>query len=69
VLKLGNLWRAVGREGEVLEMLVQRRGGMCSALGLMRKLLKKQAFTQKLLVDRQAALLRHGVPVSTADLP
>jgi hypothetical protein len=50
-------------------MLVQRRGGMCSALGLMRKLLKKQAFTPKLLVDRQAAPLRHGVPVSTADLP
>src|SRR5690348_12703176 len=40
------LWRAVDHEGEVLDMLVQRR----AALRLMRKLLKKQGFAPKLLV-------------------
>src|SRR5437868_9409115 len=36
------LWRAVDHEGEVLEMLVQRRRDGRAALRLMRKLLKKQ---------------------------
>jgi putative transposase len=44
------LWRAVDHEGEVLEMLVQRRRNSRAALRLMRKLLKKQGFTPKLLV-------------------
>jgi putative transposase len=36
------LWRAVDHEGEVLDMLVQRRRDSQAALRLMRKLLKKQ---------------------------
>ena len=44
------LWRAVDHEGEVLEMLVQRRRDTRAALRLMRKLLKKQGFAPKLLV-------------------
>src|SRR5580693_7662842 len=44
------LWRAVDDEGEVLDMLVQRRRGGRAALRLMRKLLKKQGFVPKLLV-------------------
>jgi transposase-like protein len=44
------LWRAVDHEGEVLEMLVQRRRDTQAALRLMRKLLKKQGFAPKLLV-------------------
>ncbi len=44
------LWRAVDHEGEVLDMLVQRRRGCRAALRLMRKLLKKQDFGPKLLV-------------------
>jgi putative transposase len=44
------LWRAVDHEGEVLEMLVQRRRDSRAALRLMRKLLKKQGFAPKLLV-------------------
>ena len=44
------LWRAVDHEGEVLDMLVQRRRDGRAALQLMRKLLKKQGFTPKLLV-------------------
>src|SRR5271155_1724820 len=44
------LWRAVDDEGEVLEILVQRRRDTQAALRLMRKLLKKQGFAPKLLV-------------------
>src|ERR1700676_2783692 len=43
------LWRAVDHEGEILDMLVQRRRDKRAALRLMRKLLKKQGFTPKLL--------------------
>ena len=44
------LWRAVDHEGEVLDMLVQRRRDGRAALRLMRKLLKKQGFAPELLV-------------------
>src|SRR5215208_29171 len=43
------LWRAVDHEGEVLDMLVQRRREKRAALRLMRKLLRKQGFAPKLL--------------------
>src|SRR6516162_5060980 len=38
------LWRAVDDEGEILDMLVQRRRDKHAALRLMRKLLRKQFF-------------------------
>src|SRR5215831_9879586 len=41
------LWRAVDHEGEVLEILVQRRRDKCGAVKLMRKLLRKQGFAPK----------------------
>jgi putative transposase len=63
------LWRAVDHEGEVLDMLVQRRRDSRAALRLMRKLLKKQGFAPKLLITDKAALLRRGVPASATDLP
>src|ERR1700730_2193796 len=44
------LWRAVDHEGEVLDMLMQRRRDSRAALRLMRKLLRKQGFAPKLLV-------------------
>jgi len=44
------LWRAVDHEGEVLDILVQRRRDSLAALRLMRKLLKKQGFAPRLLV-------------------
>src|SRR5919109_2405477 len=44
------LWHAVDHEGEVLDILVQRRRDTQAALRLMRKLLKKQGFVPKLLV-------------------
>src|SRR5437588_12485824 len=41
------LWRAVDPEGEVLEILVQRRRDKRAAVRLMRKLLRKQGFAPK----------------------
>src|SRR3989440_1376558 len=41
------LWRAVDHEGEVLEILVQRRRDKRAAVKLMRKLLRKQRFAPK----------------------
>jgi hypothetical protein len=37
-------WRAVDDEGEVLDLLVQRRRDKAAAVKLMRKLLKKHGF-------------------------
>jgi putative transposase len=55
------LWRAVDPEGEILDMLVQRRRDKRAALRLMRKLLKKQGFVPKLLVtDSCAPTARHS---------
>src|SRR5712675_2138807 len=44
------LWRTVDHEGEVLDLLVQRRRDSRAALRLIRKLLKKQGFVPKMLV-------------------
>ncbi len=44
------LWRAVDREGEVLDMLVQPRRNKAAALKLMCKLLKKQGYAPEVLV-------------------
>jgi transposase-like protein len=43
------LWRAVDEEGEVLDLLVQRRRDARAAAKLMRKLLRKQGFAPKTL--------------------
>src|SRR5580658_8817952 len=44
------LWRAVDDEGEVLDLLVQRRRDEAAAVKLMRKLLNKQGFALDVLV-------------------
>jgi len=44
------LWRAVDDEGEVLDVLVQRRRDKAAARKLMRKLLKKQGFAPSVVV-------------------
>jgi putative transposase len=41
------LWRAVDQEGEILDLLVQRRRDKRAAVRLMRKLLRKQGFVPK----------------------
>ena len=65
VVKIGGrrmwLWRAVDDEGEVLDMLVQKRRNKAAALKLFRKLLKNQGIhpetitTDKLASYRAAA--------------
>jgi transposase-like protein len=44
------LWRAIDDEGEVLDLLVQRRRNKAAAVKLTRKLLKKQGFAPDMLV-------------------
>jgi transposase-like protein len=50
------LWGAVDHDGEVLDMLVQRRRGKRAALRLIRKLLRKQGFVPRLLTTDSWAL-------------
>ena len=44
------LWRAVDDEGEVLDILVQKKRNTAAAVKLRRKLLKKQGFAPSVLV-------------------
>ncbi len=44
------LWRAVDDEGDVLDLLVQRRRNQAAAVKLMRKLVKKRGFAPDMLV-------------------
>ena len=44
------LWRAVDDEGEILDILVQRRRNKAAARKLMRKLLKKHGFAPTVIV-------------------
>jgi transposase-like protein len=44
------LWRAIDREGEILDSLIQPRRNKAAALKLMRKLLKKQGYAPSVLV-------------------
>jgi transposase-like protein len=50
------LWRAVDDEGEVLDLLVQRRRDKAAAVKVMRKLLKKQGFAPDVLVTDKLRL-------------
>jgi len=45
----------VDHEGEVLDMLVQRRRDTKAALRLMRKLIRKQGFAPKIMVTDKLA--------------
>ena len=44
------MWRAVDREGEVLDVLVQKRRNKEAALKLLKKLLKNQGFVPEAIV-------------------
>jgi putative transposase len=44
------MWRAVDSEGEVLDVLIQRRRDKAAALELLRKLFKKQGFAPAVIV-------------------
>jgi transposase-like protein len=60
------LWRAVDDEGEVLDLLVQRRRDMAAAMKLMRKLLRKQGFAPNVLVSDK--LRSYGAAMSEMGL-
>src|SRR5881398_258623 len=57
------LWRAVDHEGEILDVLLQRRRDRRAAVRLMRKLLRKQGFApRRVTTDRlrsYGAAFRH----------
>src|SRR6267154_4732450 len=54
------LWRAVDHEGEVLDVLVQRRRDKRAAVKLMRKLLKRQGVAPAVVVTDKL-LVRGGI--------
>jgi len=62
VVKIGGkrmwLWRAVDDEGEVLDMLVQKRRNTGAALRLLRKLLKHQRIHPETIVTDKLASYR-----------
>ena len=62
VVKIGGkrmwLWRAVDDEGEVLDMLVQKRRNTVAALRLLRKLLKHQGIHPETIVTDKLASYR-----------
>jgi transposase-like protein len=59
------LWRAVDDEGEVLDMLVQRRRNTDAALRLPRKLLKHQGVRPETIATDKLASYRAGVVTLT----
>jgi transposase-like protein len=48
-----SLWRAVDSEGEVLDLLVQKRRNTVAALKLLRKLLRRQGSAPRVIVTDQ----------------
>jgi transposase-like protein len=67
VVKIGGrrmwLWRAVDDEGEVLDMLVQRRRNKKAALRLLRKLLRNQGIHPETIVTDKLASYRAALRV------
>lgn len=57
------MWRAVDREGEVLDMLVQKRRNKAAALKLLRKLLKNQGYVPERIVTDGLASYRAALKV------
>ena len=55
------MWRAVDREGEVLDVLVQKRRNKAAALKLLKKLLKKQGFVPDEIVTDGLASYRAAI--------
>jgi DDE domain len=62
------LWRAVDDEGEVLDLLVQRRRVKAAAVKFMRKLLKKQGFAPNVWLPTGCALTARQRPKSACRL-
>ena len=61
------MWRAVDSEGEVLDILMQRRRDKAAALKLLRKVLKKQGFVPTAIVADK--LRSYGAALQTIGFP
>ena len=57
------MWRAVDDEGEVLDVLVQKRRNKAAALKLLRKLLKNQGFMPDTIVTDGLASYRAALTI------
>lgn len=57
------MWRAVDKEGEVLDVLVQKRRDKKAALKLLRKLLKNQGYVPDAIVTDGLASYRAAMKV------
>ena len=57
------MWRAVDKEGEVLDVLVQKRRNKAAALKLLRKLLKNQGFLPHTIVTDGLASYKAAMKV------
>ena len=57
------MWRAVDDEGEVLDVLVQKRRNKAAALKLLRKLLKNQGFMPETIVTDGLASYRAALTI------
>ena len=57
------LWRAVDDEGEVLDILVQKRRNMAAALKLLRRLLKYQGIRPEIITTDKLASYRAAARV------
>jgi transposase-like protein len=63
IRRLRYMWRAVDKEGEVLDVLVQKRRNKAAALKLLRKLLKNQGFVPDKIVTDGLASYRAAMKV------
>ena len=63
------LWRAVDHEGEVLEMLVQRRRDTKGGTPADAQAAQETGFRTEVADHRQAGLLRFGFPATASHLP
>ena len=61
------MWRAVDKEGEVLDMLVQKRRNRAAALKLLRKLLKNQGFVPDAIVTDGLASYKAAMKILGCD--
>ncbi len=57
------MWRAVDKEGEVLDVLVQKRRNRAAALKLLRKLLKNQGYVPEKIVTDGLASYRAAMKI------
>jgi transposase-like protein len=63
------LWRAIDHEGEVLDMLVQRRRDSRAALPADAQAAQEARLRTQVAGHRQAAFLRLRIPAPATDLP